>query len=173
LPGLDPTDHLTARSPLTIQRPISDWSPPVESILLAQADPTSYQVLEQTFGGRMLEGFLLMTVGMLIVFTVLLVLGELIRVLSIVLKRLEATERVVEPAKSMEAAPASGVAPVGGPGGGGLDGRTLAIIAAAATAAIGGPVRVRRVTRVLQPGRGSAWIGAGRQELQTSHQVRK
>lgn len=103
------------------------------------------------------DGLLLMVVGMGIVFLALFIIGELLNVLG---RLLPDVEQVDEQAL---AAP---------PPAAGVDARTLAILTAAAYAAVGRPVQIRRVTFINQ-NTVSAWAEAGRRSVQTSHNVRR
>ncbi len=106
----------------------------------------------------------LMIVGMLVVFTALVVIGESLYWLGRLLNRgMNAEPPTAEVGAATAAAAPSDVESE-------LDPNTLAVITAAAFVAIGRPVRVARVSPSVGS---SAWAGAGRLSIQTSHNVRR
>lgn len=95
--------------------------------------------------------------------------------------RRELADAMAAVAAQLRQTPSGGAAGAGAPGAGaavaaaprgGIDGRTLAILTAAAMAVIGGPVRVRRVT-YLNQNTISAWAEMGRYAIQASHNIRR
>lgn len=115
------------------------------------------------------EGIALMIVGMLVVFVALIVVGASIAGLSAVMRRVEAREQAELPPTH---AARNGVPHDAGFSPSAPDARTLAIITAACTAALGTRVRVRRVT-FLNQNTVSAWAEAGRMGVQGSHNIRR
>ena len=106
--------------------------------------------------GGTIQLILLAVVGVLVVFTALGLIGGTMALLGRLLSK-EAPEAVPE------------AAPAAAPG---LDARRLAVISAAAYAAAGRPVRIRRVT-FINENTVSGWKEAGRQAVQSSHNLRR
>lgn len=75
-----------------------------------------------------------------------------------------------EPTEPTPVAPAAPAPAAREPAPAGIDSRTLAIIAAAATTVVGGQVRVRHV-EFLRSQRGGGWAERGRVGIQTSHNL--
>ncbi len=120
-------------------------------------------LLAQSDTAFVTEGLALMAVGMLVVFTALLLL------LAVIMGIRKLTEAPVYPALTPEpAAPLMGTDP---PADHGLSPERLAVIAAAAAVAVRKPVRVRRVS-VLTPS-ASTWARSGRRNIMTSHRPHK
>jgi sodium pump decarboxylase gamma subunit len=103
------------------------------------------------------QGVALMIVGMGVVFVALTIIGFVAAVMTRALREQppDPEPEAVEPAEP----------------GVGVDGRTVAIITAAAAAALHRPVRVRRVTVVGRRGH-EAWVSGGRSILLGSHAPR-
>jgi len=108
----------------------------------------------------LMTGVGLMFVGMLVVFAALSIIGVMIW----------GAGKWLRAEASVEAAPAAVQTPA--PVEEGIDGRTLAVIAAAAAAVVGGAVRIRGIS--LARGKaGSHWSAAGRLGIHQSHNLRK
>ncbi len=109
----------------------------------------------------MLDGVVLAVVGVALVFAALILIWVAIELI---------TRTMVgppEPAAVAESAPDSAdVAPDG------LDGRTLAILSAAAIAAAGPRARIRHIQR-LEHDSTSIWTAHGRIAVQSSHRFRR
>lgn len=139
--------------------------------------------------GGLPEGLVMMLVGMLVVFTALI----LVAVVLWVMGRIDRTERPV-PATTASSAPASAARPTPATYAtpadqklapwranmtkatekvhdSGVDPHTLAVITAAAVAALGSRVRVRRV-RFLRAG-GGPWAEHGRASIHSSHHLQR
>lgn len=114
-------------------------------------------------GASFLDMILLSLVGMLVVFTALGLIGGIMSLLGRLLAK-EVVEEAVDPA----VAPATETADVPA----GLDPRTLAVLSAAAYAAVGRPVRLRRIT-FINENTVSGWKEAGRTAVQSSHNLRR
>lgn len=108
-----------------------------------------------------LQMILLALVGMLVVFLALSLIGGIMKLLGRYL-----SQDVDEAAAEEAAAPATATAGVPT----GIEPRTLAVLTAAACAAAGRPVRVRRVT-FINENTVSGWKEAGRQAVQSSHNL--
>lgn len=104
------------------------------------------------------EGVVLLVVGMGVVFVALALMLGLVAVLARVAKRPEPVA-----AASPSPAPAPTVVSEGA-----ITPELVAVLTAAAVAATGGPVRVRRVT-VLGSTQSGAWLAGGRASLMGSH----
>ncbi|NBC17342.1 MAG: hypothetical protein GVY18_08530 [Bacteroidetes bacterium] len=115
------------------------------------------------------EALELAVVGMGVVFTVLAVIGGLLVLLGKVFAEPveEAAEAPAPSPRPAEAAPAHTTAPPGH-----VDPQTLAVLTAAAYAAVGRPVRIRRVTFINQ-NTVSAWKEVGRATIQASHNIKR
>lgn len=113
------------------------------------------------------EAFALAAVGVGVVFAALAVVGGAMALLGRWLRTPEAAPlaAAAPPAEASAPAHATGLP-------GHLDGPTLALLTAAAVAAVGRPVRVRRVTFV-EPVTASAWKEAGRLTIHASHNLRR
>lgn len=112
------------------------------------------------------DAFTLAAVGISVVFVALAVVGGIMLLLGRWL-------RAPEPAALAAAPPAEASAPAHATGlPGHVDGPTLAVLTAAAVAALGRPVRVRRVTFVNQT-TVSAWKAVGRITIHASHNLRR
>jgi Na+-transporting methylmalonyl-CoA/oxaloacetate decarboxylase gamma subunit len=129
------------------------WIP---GLLLLQVEPSA-----ATGDG---DPFALMAVGLGVVFTALAVVGLFLNFLGKLTDRLD--EQTNETGNAVE----SVIAPITDEGV--IDAKTVAILSAAAFAAIGRPVRVQRI-RLLQHTTTSAWAGAGRTSVQSSHNIRR
>ncbi|MGD8453468.1 MAG: OadG family transporter subunit [Phycisphaerae bacterium] len=124
--------------------------------ILAEASPPAAD-------GNLFDGVMLSIVGVAVVFLALvLVWGGLELLRGILSQRRAATV--------VAAAPAPADPPVAEDGP--VDGRTLAILTAAAVAALGPGVRIRRVRSVVRHP-SSSWTGHGRIAVQSSHRFRK
>lgn len=108
------------------------------------------------------EALLLAIVGMTVVFAALVLIGAFIFMLGKLL-----AERPKKPIVQPDAASAHSM-----PLEGELDARTVAIITAAAVAAVGGPVRVQRIT-FINRNTISAWAERGRVSIHASHNVKR
>lgn len=111
-------------------------------------------------GGGVGSGVTLMIVGMGVVFTALTVILLVITLLNRVLRERSEPAVAAAPIK-----PDAGPAP-----------ETVAVLAAAATAATGKLIRVRRITMLGASGRGSdraAWVAGGRASLMGSHRPQR
>ncbi len=107
------------------------------------------------------QGVALMVVGMAVVFIALIVVGSLITVVSWLLRHsaVDDSGPAVSPVESMEPM-AQDATP------------TIAILAAAATVALGRRVRVTRFAP-SGPGASNQWSQAGRSDIHTSHKLRR
>lgn len=130
--------------------------------------------VQETSGtGEALE---LAVVGMGVVFTVLAVIGGLLVLLGKVFAEpvKDAAEAPAPSPRPAGAAPAHTTAPpahtTAPPGH--VDPQTLAVLTAAAYAAVGRPVRIRRVTFINQ-NTVSAWKEVGRATIQASHNIKR
>lgn len=112
-----------------------------------------------TFEEKMLDAVTVTIVGMGIVFVSLFVMGEIFKLLGHLLIREEAPAPVPQPAP--KSVPADGVDP-----------NLVVVLAAAATAAVGKRVVVRRIT-FINHNTISGWSEAGRIGIHTSHNIRR
>jgi Na+-transporting methylmalonyl-CoA/oxaloacetate decarboxylase gamma subunit len=128
---------------------------------------TVLEALPQAASGTR-EALELAVVGMGVVFTVLAVIGGLLVLLGKVFAAPgeEAVETPPAPPRPA-AAPAHTTAPPGH-----VDPQTLAVLTAAAYAAVGRPVRIRRVT-FINENTVSAWKEVGRATIQASHNIKR
>ncbi len=111
------------------------------------------------------EALALAVVGMAVVFLALLIVGGMIMLTTKLLDRGDKSAVADFPPK---VAPGPVAAGLSSP----MDGRTLALLTAAACAAVGRPVRVRHIT-FLNKNTISAWSEAGRISIQSSHNLRR
>lgn len=107
------------------------------------------------------EALILAAVGIVVVFSALLIIGGFIGLLG----KLFAEREV--PVVSPEATSAHSMTI-----GEGIDARTIAVISAAAMAAVGRPVRLQRIT-FINRNTVSAWSERGRVSIHASHNVRR
>lgn len=112
-----------------------------------------------TFEEKMLDAVTVTIVGMGIVFVSLFVMGEIFKLLGRLLIREAAPEPAPQPVP--RAVPADAVDP-----------NLVVVLAAAATAAVGKRVVVRRIT-FINHNTVSGWSEAGRLGIQTSHNIRR
>jgi len=167
-------------------------------LTLTSAPDTLLLTLAAEGGSRwalLAEGFALAMVGLVIVFGALFAMGLVLLILrhwggldvaedaesSISEGGTGAGEAAALGVAASAATPSATPSPTG-PGKppvtpdtpGALNGRTLAILAAAAYTVVGQPVRVQRVHRVTHPREGGdAWARRGRGEVQSSHNLAK
>jgi Na+-transporting methylmalonyl-CoA/oxaloacetate decarboxylase gamma subunit len=152
---------------------------------LANAAEAAAAITQPDEGGGLADGLTLMIVGMLVVFVVLAALGGLV-LLLVRTFRDEAEEgpgQAPQRATAAASGPASAANAAGqaapssasitervGPSSGGLhEPELIAVLAAAATAALGARVRVKRVIELKDDVR--PWISGGRAEVMHSHRV--
>lgn len=125
--------------------------------LFVQATPT-------TAASDDVDALALTIVGMTVVFTALVMTGSLIALIG---RLFQQKVQDVEPdTKSVET-----LTPVGS-GDGQVDGHTLALLTAAAYAAVGRPVEIRRITFINQ-NTVSAWREMGRISIHGSHNLKR
>lgn len=108
------------------------------------------------------EALILSVVGITVVFAVLAAIGVLIAALDRLLTPKPSTEPAAAAVPAEDAAPARGT----------VEPQTLAVLTAAAYAAVGRPVRVRRVTFINED-TVSAWKDVGRVGVHASHNIRR
>lgn len=125
---------------------------------------SSFSLLAQaTLGEKMIDAITVTVVGMGIVMLSLWVMGEIFKLLGkLMIGKSDAPAEPAPVAKpSATSVPASGVDP-----------KLIAILTAAAVAATGRRVAVRRVT-FINHNTVSGWAEAGRLSIQTSHNIRR
>lgn len=115
--------------------------------------------------GDVQQALLLMAVGMAVVFGALVVLLAVILLVNFLGREAPAVEPESKAPAEPQKAPQTGTG--GTPGAAGEDQQFIAVLAAAATAAIGQRVRIRRVRFVGRPS--TAWAQLGRHGIMTSH----
>lgn len=124
----------------------------------------SFNLLAQaSLGEKMIDAITVTVVGMGIVMLSLWVMGEIFKLLGRFLLGTKAPAPVAAPAKA--SAPASHPAS-------GIDPKLIAVLTAAAYAATGKRVVIRRVT-FINHNTISGWAEAGRLSIQTSHNIRR
>lgn len=129
------------------------WIP---GLLLLQAEPSAAP------GDG--DPFALMAVGLGVVFLSLALIGVALALLSKFSARFEGPVEIEEAGGELYAASGTDDA--------GIDTRTVALLTAAAFATVGRPIRVQRI-KLLNQNKNSAWAGAGRTSVQSSHNIRR
>jgi Na+-transporting methylmalonyl-CoA/oxaloacetate decarboxylase gamma subunit len=117
-----------------------------------------------TLGEKIVDALTVTTVGMGTVFVSLWLIGELFTLLHRYFERRErgsTDESDAQPGEAAQAAAASGI-----------DAHLVPILIAAATAAVGRRVILRRI-RFINRNTVSGWAEAGRAAIQTSHNIRR
>ncbi len=108
---------------------------------------------------------ILACVGLLVVFAALSLIGGVMAGLTRLLARFETPAAPLLPAEPLQPVSTEGLHEDVMP-------HTVAVITAAAFAAVGRPLRIRRVTFV-RPNSATAWKGVGRATIQASHNFKR
>ena len=116
---------------------------------------------QQGFGDMIGSGLALMVVGMLVVFAGLLLLWGVVTTLNHLLAE---KARLRMPDSATEATAAEEIE---------QNARLVAVLAAAATAALQRPARVRRVRFISHQGGADPWSRQGRRSIMASHRPRR
>lgn len=115
------------------------------------------------------DGLALAVVGLFIVFAALIIMGVALVILN--QWGAQAAESPTDPSTESAHRPTPAATPASHPRAEGIDGRTLAILTAAAYTVAGRPVRVHRVHHAREGS--DAWARQGRREIQSSHNLAK
>jgi Na+-transporting methylmalonyl-CoA/oxaloacetate decarboxylase gamma subunit len=125
--------------------------------------PTHFQFLfaKATLVEKLLDALTVTVVGMGTVFVSLWIIGEIFTLLHRIIEERVSTGKEEEAANGAARASASGV-----------DAHLVPILIAAATAAVGRRIVVRRI-RFINRNTISGWAEAGRAAIQSSHNIRR
>lgn len=138
---------------------------------LAAAEPTGSAAADPPSGFA--HGLTLMVVGMAIVFVSLALLGAIVRILGAAMPGERAREAPAPQKPAREATTGEPAAPVEPPAtivsASPVGAELVAVLAAAASVALGARVRVKRVIELREDVR--PWISGGRAEVMQSHRA--
>ena len=134
-------------------------------------------LIAQANGADLSTGFMLMIVGMAIVFVALILILMLLVAMGNLLKESQAAKPPVQTGtvapQQEQAAPAPpAAAPYADDYDEDIHPEILAVITAAVVAAVRGPFRIQRV-RMVSRGASPFWAERGRTAIHTSHRLRK